>query len=254
MNNFKRRRDSVASVYRKTTKFLSANTPNLLKKVPLNKKQQLLVNIILEQERKQMIKNKIRRRQKYAYIEEDDDDLGERELEYYLGVRKKENCWRDKEGPELIRKDYLLYHCGVSEDDYILNFQKSIPRSTYTVQPKSKKVPLKIHKKKSKKENRREESWCERSKIFKLFTNKKENESTSSSYSIDSIEEAVRELDATDDAEEDTEKIYDDIEFMTKQLDNIYVCDNVEILLREVRISINLIKDLTKEEVLNLFV
>lgn len=237
MNNIKRRRDSVASVYRRTTKFLSANTPNLLKKMATNKKDQLLAKIIEEQERNQIMRNKIRRS---IYFDEDDDDLGGRELEYYLGVRKKDTCWRDKDGQEKIRKDYLLYHCRISEEEYIVNFKKKIPRPTYTVQPRLKQVPLKIHKKKPKKQNGKEESWCERSKIFKLFTNKKDNESTSSSYSIDSIEEIVRKGDSIQDVEDDADKLYDDVELMTEKLDNLFVCDNIYVLLQEVRIFINI--------------
>lgn len=233
MNNIKRRRDSVASVYRRTTKFLSVNTPNLLKKMATNKKNQLLDKIIEEQERNQIMKNKIKRS---TYFDEDDDDSGERELEYYLGVKKKDVCWRDKEGQEQIRKDYLLYHCGISEEDYIVNFKKNIPKPTFTVQPRLKQVPLKIHKKKPKKQNGKEESWCERSKIFKLFTNKKDSESTSSSYSIDSIEEVVRTVDSTEHVEDNSDKLLDDVEFMTVKLDNLLVCDNIDALWHKVRI------------------
>lgn len=232
MNNIRRRRESVASVYRRTTKFLSANTPNLLKKMAPNKKNQLLAKIIEEQERNHIIRNKTKR----SICSEEDDDLGERELEYYLGVRKKEFCWRDKEGQEKIRKDYLLYHCRISEEEYNAHFKKSIPRPTYNVQPRIKQVPLKIHKKKPKKQNGKEESWCERSKIFKLFTNKKDSESTSSSYSIESIEEIVRSVESTENVEDDAKKLTDDIELMTVNLNNVYLCDNVDALLQEVRI------------------
>lgn len=235
MNNIKRRRDSVASVYRRTTKFLSANTPNLLKKVANNKKNQLLNKIIEEQERYQTMRNQTR---KSRYFDEVDDDLGERELEYYLGVRKKEICWRDKEGHEQIRKDYLLYHCRISEEEYIVNCKKNVLRPTYIVQLRLKQVPLKMHKKKPKKQNGKEESWCERSKIFKLFTNKRDNESTSSSYSIDSSEDAIRTVDSVQHAEDDGDKLDDDIEFMTEKLDNLFVCDNIEVLLQEVCIFI----------------
>lgn len=234
MNNIKRRRDSVASVYRKTTKFISANTPNLLKKMAANKKNQLLAKIIEEQERNQIMRNKVKRS---TYLNEDDDDSADRELDYYLGVRKKEIYWRDREGQEQIRKDYLLYHCRISEEEYIVKFKKNIPRPTYVVQPKLKQVPLKIHKKKPKKQNEKEESWCERSKIFKLFTNKKDNQSSSSSYSIDSIEDLVR-TDSTENVEDNADKLQDDIEFMTVKLDNLFVCDNIDALLQEVRVFI----------------
>ncbi|CAG4976754.1 unnamed protein product [Colias eurytheme] len=196
MYNLKRRRESVATVYKKTTKFLTINTVNLLKKMPNTKKYCLLAKIVDEcQENERRNKFEDRRSE-----EDSNSDNGDRELDYYLGVRKKETYWRDPIGKEQIRKDYLLYHCGVSEEDYEKFYKKTIAKPSHVIQPRFKQVPFKIHKKRDKKAHSlREgvaESWCEKRGIFKIFGNKRESDSTSDSYSeCDSAdEETVRDI------------------------------------------------------------
>lgn len=179
MNNMKRRRESVASVYKKTTKFLSSNTANLLKKMPNTRKYRLLTKVMEEYDRNVSLKlDKCCENQT-----EDVDDLGERDLDYYLGVRKKEVYWRDPAAREQIRKDFLINHCGVSEEEFDMSYKT--PNSlkvSFVIQPKLKQVPFKIHKKRSKKENQREGDWREKTGIFKLFRRDSEY-STSESYS-----------------------------------------------------------------------
>lgn len=176
MNNMRKRRESVASVYRKTTKFLTSNTANLLKKMPNNRKYRLLAKVMEEYESADDFKP-----DKDCVTIDDDDDLGERDLDYYLGVRSKEIYWRDPVGKEQIRKDYLVYHCGISEDDYNQNYKTTNIKVSYPIQPRLKQVPFKIHKK-GRRVNVRDESWCEKTGIFKIFANKRESES-SDSYS-----------------------------------------------------------------------
>lgn len=184
INNMRRRRESVVSVYKKTTKFLS-NTPNLLKIMP-NRKYRLLTKTFEESE------GTIEQRQEeITFTSEDEKDFGERDLDYYLGVRKKEKYWRDPAGKEQIRKDFLLYHCGVTEEDYEDNYKKSAPNVSYVIQPKLKQVPFKIHRKnKTQKGSFKDDSWRER-KLFRLFAYKRDSEySTSDSYSeCDSTDE-----------------------------------------------------------------
>lgn len=178
MNNMRRRRESVVSVYKKTTKFLTANTPNLLKIMP-NRKYRLLTKMAEEYEI-----NIEQNDDKNAYTSEEGEDFGERDLDYYLGVRKKEKYWRDPAGKEQIKKDFLLYHCGVTEEDYEKNYKKSAPKVSYVVPPRLKQVPFKIHrKKKSQKGSLKDDSWREK-RLFRLFAYRRDSEeSTSDSYS-----------------------------------------------------------------------
>lgn len=179
MYNLKRRRESVATVYRKTTKFLSSNTANFLRKSNA-RKYNLLDRIVKECENNEESDDRDK--------EDDDDDydLGERDLDYYLGVRQKETYWRDIEGQEQIRKDFLLYHCGVSEEDYELHYKKpTVSHKRNPIQPRLKQVPFKIHKKNKKINSFKEsvnESWIEKKGIFKLFGNRRDSD-TSDSYS-----------------------------------------------------------------------
>lgn len=192
MYNLKRRRESVASVYRKTTKFLSSNTANFLKRSNA-RKYSLLDRIVKECENNDENDD--------DDDEEDEYDLGERDLDYYLGVRQKETYWRDLEGPEQIRKDFLLYHCGVSEEDYEQHYKKSgVPHKRNPVQPKLKQVPFKIHKKNKKNNSFKEsvnESWVEKKGIFKLFGNRRDSD-TSDSYS---------DCDSNDDSKDDKDEM-----------------------------------------------
>lgn len=177
----KKRRESVASVYKKTTKFLSLNTANLLKRVPNTKKYRLLTKVMEEYDRNSNFKlNKCCEHQ----TDDEFEDLGERDLDYYLGVRKKEVFWRDPVAREQIRKDFLVNHCGISEDEYDENYKiNNTAKVSYVIQPKLKQVPFKIHKKKSKKDsNFKENDWREKTGIFKLFRRDSEY-STSESYS-----------------------------------------------------------------------
>lgn len=187
LNTMKRRKESVATVCRRTTKFLTFNTANLLKKTMANtKKYRFLEKAMEEYERSGHIY------QSKQYVDtdsDDDDDLG-RELDYYLGVRNKETYWRDLEGEEQIRKDYYINHFGVTEDDYNQYYKKTyFKKPSHTVTPRLKQVPFKIHKKRSRKNSnfKREGSnfWCEKTGILKMFlSNRKDSEySSSDSYS-----------------------------------------------------------------------
>ncbi|CAH2106991.1 unnamed protein product [Euphydryas editha] len=208
MYNLKRRRESVALVYRKTTKFLSSNTANFLKKTPNTKKYNLLARIVEEYQKNNDKDNK-------NCDEKDDNDsindLGERDLDYYLGVREKVTYWRDPEGNEKIRKDYLLYHCGITEEDYEKNYKRTIvPRATYPVHPKLKQVPFKIHKKEKKVNSFKEgvtESWVEKKGIFKLFGNRRDSDTTSDSYSECDSNEEAKYIDDIDYDKDDNEEI-----------------------------------------------
>lgn len=229
MYNLKRRRESVASVYRKTTKFLSSNTANFLKKTPNTKKYNLLARIVEEYQ-----KNTDRDSKNSNEKDESDriSDLGERDLDYYLGVREKVTYWRDPEGKEQIRKDYLLYHCGITEDDYEKNYKRTIaPNPTYHVHPKLKQVPFKIHKKQKKVNTFREgvaESWVEKKRIFKLFGNRRDSDTTSDSYSeCDSNEEAKYIDDIDYDKDEDEEIIWN----MTNNFNDLSTIDALNKLL-----------------------
>lgn len=189
----------MASVYKKTTKFLSLNTTNLLKKMPNTRKYRLLTKVMEDCDPTASLKlNK-------CEIPTDDeiDDLGERDLDYYLGVRQKEVYWRDPVGKEQIRKDFLINHCGITEDEYDKKYKTlNSLKVSFVTQPKLKQVPFKIHKKKSKKDFHMCEgdSWREKTGIFKLFRRDSEY-STSESYSEydsnedDKISEDVREND-----------------------------------------------------------
>ncbi|CAF4904444.1 unnamed protein product [Pieris macdunnoughi] len=175
MYNLKRRRESVATAYKKTTKFLTSNTANLLKKVPNTRKYRLLAKIVDDHEDSQT--------NSQDNQSDESSDYGDRELDYYLGVRKKEIYWRDPVGIEQIKKDYLLYHCGVTEEDYEKLYKKTIAKPSHVIQPRLKQVPFKIHRKNKKITMRDSESWCERRNIFKIFANKWDSDSTSDSYS-----------------------------------------------------------------------
>lgn len=199
----RRRRESVVTVYKKTTKFLTTNTTNLLKKMP-NKKYRLLTKLIEEIEEKN--EDKI----KPVVTSDEEDDLGERDLDYYLGVRKKESFWRDPASKEQIRKDFLLYHCGVTEEDYEQNYKVSAPRVPSVIQPRRKQVPFKIHRKR-KIPSVKDDSWRENS-LFKLFTYKRESEysDSSNSYSECDSEEGDKGGggNKTPSSEEDEEVCY----------------------------------------------
>ncbi|KOB75415.1 putative membrane protein, required for N-linked glycosylation [Operophtera brumata] len=170
----RRRRESVVTVYKKTTKFLTTNTTNLLKKMP-NKKYRLLTK--MNEECEDMVEEK----NDTIVTSEEDDELGERDLDYYLGVRKKEIFWREPASKEQIRKDFLLYHCGVTEEDYEKKYKISAPKVSSVVQPRLKQVPFKIHRKR-KARSMKDDSWRENS-LFKLFAYKRESEYSDSSDS-----------------------------------------------------------------------
>lgn len=176
-NKMRRRKESVVTVYKKTTRFLTTNTTNLLKKMP-NKKYQLLTKMVEDNEAKILEKTKS--------VDIEEDDLGERDLDYYLGVKKKENYWRDPASKEQIQKDFLLYHCGVTEEDYEKNYKKSTPKVFSIIQPRLKQVPFKIHRKK-KIGSVKDDSWREKS-LFKLFAYKRESEYSDSSDSYSECE------------------------------------------------------------------
>ncbi|CAG4966730.1 unnamed protein product [Parnassius apollo] len=194
MNNLKKRRESVATVYRKTTKFLTSNTANLLKKMPNTRKYRLLASLVEEGVGND---NRDSNKDVENNDERDEEDLGDRELDYYLGVRKKETYWRDLAGREQIRKDFLLYHCGVSEEDYEKFYKKTIKRRVSFKQPKLKQVPFKITRKKHRRNGSFDgESWREKTGIFKIFTNRRDSDTTSDSYS---------ECDSDDETNKDEE-------------------------------------------------
>lgn len=192
----------MASVYKKTTKFLSSNTTNLLKKMPNTRKYRLLTKVMEEYDRTESQK------MTKCEVPTDDeiDDLGERDLDFYLGVRQKEVYWRDPVGKEQIRKDFLINHCGISEVDYDKNYKTlNSLKVSFVIQPKLKQVPFKIHKKKIKKDMhmRDGDSWREKTGIFKLFRRDSEY-STSESYSeYDSNEDDKVSEDARGNNDED---------------------------------------------------
>lgn len=206
-NEMKRRRESVASVYRKTTKFLSSNTAFLMKKMP-NRRYRLLT-------KKDDFGQSEDQNENSEELTEDDIDFGERDLDYYLGVRTKETYWRDPEGKEQIRKDFLVYHCGVTLEEYEKLYKKTVPKSTYVTQPRLKQVPFRIHRKKRNSQLKREgESWCEKTGIFKLFIRRESEYSTSS----DSYSECE-----SDDKGNETK---DFISVMTKGFSSLSLGDN----------------------------
>lgn len=133
--------------------------------------------------------------------EEEEDLAGERDLDYYLGVRKKENFWRDPANKEQIKKDFLIYHCGVTQEDYERNYQKQTPKLSDIVQPRLKQVPFKIHRKK-KTSSVKDDSWREK-RLFRIFAHKRESDSTSDSYSECDSEERNSDTDSrnSDDSE-----------------------------------------------------
>ncbi|XP_063361302.1 uncharacterized protein LOC134650273 [Cydia amplana] len=185
-NKMKRRRESVALVYRKTTKFLSTNTGFLMRKMS-NRRYRFLKRA--QDGVDQRVDHNQNKQEKI-----DDKDFGERELDYYLGVSTTETFWRDPEGKEQIRKDFLLYHCGVTEEDYEKLYKRTVLKPSYVIQPRLKQVPFRIHRKKRNNQIKREgESWCEKTGIFKLFGNRRDSEiSTSDSYSECESSEDVR--------------------------------------------------------------
>ncbi|CAH2075584.1 unnamed protein product, partial [Iphiclides podalirius] len=229
MNNLKKRRESVATVCRKTTKFLTSNTANLLKKVPNTRKYRLLAKLVEENEN-----NEDREDSKYEDSREDDgeEDLGERELDYYLGVRKKETYWRDLAGREQIRRDYLIYHCGISEENYDKLYKRTTTRKVSFKQPKLKQVPFKITRKKHRRNVSFEgESWREKAGIFKLF-NRRDSDTTSDSYS---------ECDSGDECREDDEAIHKELlksdEENTWEFENFNDFTSIETFIEGVRIK-----------------
>lgn len=185
MNDMKRRKESVAMVCRKTTKFLTSNTANLLKKTMGNAKYSFLEKAMEEYEMNCHV-------YKEHIIDTDSsvDYEGGRELDYYLGVKKKETYWRDFEGEEQIRKDYYINHYGVTEDDYNCYYKKTYFIKTLSANaPRRKQVPFKIHRKRGRKNSNFKRDgynfWCEKTGILKMFmSNRKDSEySSSDSYS-----------------------------------------------------------------------
>ncbi|KAG6462596.1 hypothetical protein O3G_MSEX013358, partial [Manduca sexta] len=175
----KKRRESVASVYKKTTKFLSS--ASLLKKMP-NARKNRSPTKTEEFELNEFKTNKA------ASSDEDSDN----DLDYYLGVRKEQKYWRDPSALEQIKKDYLIYHCGVTEEDYNMTYRKTAPEIYHKVKRRLKQMPFKIHRK--KKSEVKDESWRDRGGFFKLFAHRRDSEySTSDSYSDCDSEERVSE-------------------------------------------------------------
>jgi hypothetical protein len=238
----KRRRESVASVYKRTTKFLSSNTAVLLSKMPNNKKYRLLAKIMEECD--QLSGNKVN--ENYEHVSEDEDDLGERELDYYMGVRKKEVYWRDPEAKEQIRRDFLVYHCGITEDDYNQNYKNTNTVNVpHISQPKLKQVPFKIHKKKTRKDiQSKEDSWREKTGIFKLFANRRDSEfSTSDSYSEYDTDDEAKDTDNKDNISDTGNERSDVVRDMTEQFNYLNVYNNralEDMISLEVRIVIKL--------------
>lgn len=176
MNIMKKRRESVASVYKRTTKFLTTNTTTLLR-IRSNSKRYNTTTANSDEVGKDNDKND------RIHFANDEEDLGERDLDYYMGVRKRETYWRDPSAIEQLRRDYLVYHCGVTEEEYEAKYKKSYPETRpLEIKPKLKQVPFKIHRK--KKGDNKDDLWKEKSGIFKLFVHRKDGEySTSDSYS-----------------------------------------------------------------------
>ncbi|CAB3243477.1 unnamed protein product [Arctia plantaginis] len=157
-------------------------------------------------------------------VTDEDDNLGERELDYYLGVRKKENYWRDPMGREKIRKDYLVYHCGVTEDDYDKKYKKEIAsRASYVIPPRLKQVPFKIHRKK-RNGDLKDDSWRDKSGIFKLFAHRRDSEySTSDSYSECDSNEDMKVSEIFRSNENDLEDIIDYLNELDTNSDDRYL-------------------------------
>ncbi|CAK1552810.1 unnamed protein product [Leptosia nina] len=217
MYTLKRRRESVATVYKKTTKFLTANTANLLKKVPNSRKYCLLAKLVDDNEEQDRKANT-----EQEESDECSEDWGDRDLDYYLGVRKKETYWRDPIGKEQIKKDYLLYHCGVTEEEYEKFYKKAVSKPSHVKKRRLRQVPFKIHKKNKKAHSLREnaaEYWCEKKNIFKIFGNKRESTSASDSYS---------ECDSDDDHL---------VRGVTKCMDGLAIFDDDDVDLEGVRIK-----------------
>lgn len=164
-------------------------------------------------------------------VTEEDDDLGERDLDYYLGVKKKENYWRDPVGKEKIRKDYLVYHCGVTEDDYDQKYRKDIvPKPSYVIPPRLKQVPFKIHRKR-RNGDLKDDSWRDKSGIFKLFAYRRDSEySTSDSYSECDSNEDIKASEIFRTNEDDIEDIIDYLNELDTSTDDrcLEVCVIVE--------------------------
>lgn len=166
----------------------------------------------------------------------DDDDLGERDLDYYLGVRKRESYWRDPAGKEQIRKDYLVYHCGITEEDYDKNYKKTVAsKVSYVIQPRLKQVPFKIHRKRRKNGDLKDDSWRDKTGIFKLFAYRRDSEySTSDSYSECDSNEDMKVSGRLRSTNED------DIKDMIGYLNELGTCSSDD-RLSEVRVNINYI-------------
>ncbi|GBP88141.1 hypothetical protein EVAR_59675_1 [Eumeta japonica] len=187
MYNIKLRRESVASACRKTTKFLTANTTNLLKRtIPTAKKYTTLSKSL---EDIQHALNVNRNDENYQ-SDSDNENVGEHDLDYYLGVKTKATCWRDREGEEQIRRDYLINHCGMTEEIYDRHYRRPVHRRPSSkALPKLKQVPFKVYKKKKKKRHKKgndDQSWTEKASdniIFKMFMPSRYDYSTSESYS-----------------------------------------------------------------------
>lgn len=182
MTNIKLRRDSMASMYRRTTKFIASNTNLMKTKLPQIKRQRNSPKALEE------IENPDKLIRPERFVDDDEEEnFGERDLDYYLGVRKHETYWRDPEREEQLRKDYLINHCGISETDYENLYKKKVPEPTIKITPKLKQVPFKIHRKKRSLGQMDDLiMWSEKTgnNILRIFMpNKRDSESTSDSYS-----------------------------------------------------------------------
>lgn len=220
--NMRRRRESVASVYRKTTKFISSNTANLLKKMPNTKKIRSPSQSNAEELKTMSINNK-------EDSETEDDDLGERDLDYYLGVKKKETYWRDPERTEQIVKDYLLYHCGVSEDDFNKYHKKIVTKTSSIAEPRLKQVPFKIHKK--KKNDLKDDSWKDMAGFFKLFAYRRDSEySTSDSYSECDSDELIYDDKFSNKGDKDNEIETKDVGVNGSHTENLNEVNEIQLI------------------------
>lgn len=179
MSKPKGRRESITSAYKKTTKFLTENKNLIMKRMPHVKKYR-------HDLRSGKFVNNVYQKVEYRDASDDssseESDFGERDLDYYLGVRTNETYWRDPEREEQLRKDDLINHCGVSEEDYNDHYKRTVKKHKLKT-TKLKQVPFRIYKKKRSLFQKDDLSlWSDN--ILKIFIgNKRLSESTSNSYS-----------------------------------------------------------------------